>query len=215
MRLPNSSKTALLLLAVAVATLTACVKPAPVTQYAPSTTVALAFALDDTQERKTLEAPAALVEAVTVALTERNLEVRVVPFDTLAEGFGAVRDSNRRLEQVAAVADSDVVMLIETRADFYSQLSGRYRWNVTTKLTVAARSDLAAAEAETLDLAAVLSYAHEVESDAVASLKNDIAKRAGRLFDRFFEGRATQGPQALNDGTAKKKLMPTASTSSL
>lgn len=211
------------LIAVAVllsASLAACVKPAPVVQYAPATTVALAFALDDTQERKTSEAPQALVEAVQNALIERNLEVRVIPFASLAEGFNAVRDSDRRLEQAAAVADSDTVILIETRADFYSQLSGRYRWNVTAKLTVAARSDLPAAEVETLDLAAVLSYAHEAEGDAVAAIKGDIAKRAGRLFDRFFEGRSIQGtasPQAMLD-SAKKKLIdkaPTASTSSL
>ncbi len=161
--------------------------------------VAVAFVRDPEHGGAVAAVPEALSKRVGESLAARNLEVREVPFGSVAADFGAAPDSGLRYKKVAAEArGAPLLLLVETRAAFFSQLSGRYRWTVYAKVT----AGLAGAEPVSAELTvpALLDFNHEREPEALAVAAPFIADRAGAIFDSFLAasklGTGTPKPQA-------------------
>lgn len=137
--------------------------------------------------------PRVFLERLDALLRERNL----VPIDVALTGadVAGLRTTRGRLDALLATApEPGHALLVEVRASFFSQLSGRYRWEVDMKATLAARADVALARVETAGVAAFLQYEHEREPDALAFVTRQLASSIGELVDQFFEGSPRTSP---------------------
>ncbi|MFO0746063.1 MAG: hypothetical protein U1F43_10365 [Myxococcota bacterium] len=136
------------------------------------------------------DVPSAVGARIEGALRERNLVPQTLGDAALAARVASLPTTAARLAARAAAApDAPYVLLVEARAAFFSQLSGRYRWDVDARSTLAARDDLEHAQASTVGVAAVLQYDHEREPDALAFVGQQLVGDLTTLVDRFFAGR--------------------------
>ncbi|MDX9721078.1 MAG: alpha-amylase family glycosyl hydrolase [Myxococcota bacterium] len=186
---PRGSHAVLVCLAVLGALLSACLGQTPRVVYEKAVSIDLMMLRDDTASKSSAALPEQLSQAISEELSVRNLKARAVAFADFEEDALQVRDSERRLARFAEQrGDAELVVLVETRAVFYSQLSGRYRWTVYAKLSVADRNAPDSALVESFDLPAVLTYDHEREDDALELVGPELARRVGLLVDAYLSG---------------------------
>jgi glycosidase len=172
-----------------------CLKSVPVQKLAEPTPIRVALVADAVHSRAVQPFPDDLAAALLAVLEQRNLVPQVVPAQAVGETFGRLRDSRRRLEWLAArPGRAELLLLVETRAVFYSQLSGRYRWTVYTKLSLAPSDDLAGVRSQRFDLPAVLRYDHQRAPAALAAAADGIARRLGRLVDELVAAPPAKRP---------------------
>lgn len=166
-----------------------CLPRLPVRRLDTPAPVAVAYVADAERGAGVTSVPAGLKARVVEALAKRNLVSAEVPFETLAADFEAARDSKLRYQKVAAAAGgAPFVLLVETKASFFSQISGRYRWTVYARLSAGkAGGDRVVDE---FNLPAMLDFDHEHEAEALSMAAPVIAERAGAVFDSFLAARA-------------------------
>ncbi len=171
-------------------------------------TVAAAFVRDEVHQRKSSAVPDELVQDVVESLERRGLDVRLIGDDGYHESVAAVRTTPGRLAALAREADDEVLMvLVETRATFYSQLSGRYRWTVDARLSLAPAADPGGAFAADVQAPAFLFYDHEREDEAVAEVAGRISREVNALVDEMLDAGM---PETLN-GEGGSETKPSAS----
>lgn len=158
--------------------LTACLPKVPLQRLATKTPVAIAYVVDPQHLGAVTTAPDAVKQAVAAVLAERNLEPQEVPVAAL----GGQRLSDARLDALGQQpGDAPVVVLVEARAQFFSQLDGRYRWEVGVTLSALRRGGAKARE--TVELPVILQFDHEREAAAVSAAADEVAARLGTLLD--------------------------------
>lgn len=150
-------------------------EPVRATQPTPVTVVPVVETLDEAPAQ---DAPERLDRALLEALLARNLQPTLLEPSRYIEGFSARRDTQRRVE---FLAEPGLVLLVENEAAYYSQLSGKYRWTVTTTLTLSP-SGLA----DTFETPVFLQYHHERAPEAVAAAAPVIERRVGLLLDEYL-----------------------------
>lgn len=155
-----------------------CVPKVPRQKLAASTPIVVAYVVDPTYAGLAVTAPDALKEAVAKELAERNLTVVEAPLEAL--GDGAITDA-RKAALRGFDTEAPYALLVELRVHFFSQLDGRYRWEVGTSLTAWQKSGVEAKDA--FELPVILQYDHEKERAAITSASGDIATRLGVLLD--------------------------------
>ncbi len=162
-----------------------------------STDVATVFVVSFPDRPAVVGVPDAVVTAVTKELAERNIRpvVQAPP-----PAFERKRSTDDRLEIVASNASTPFVLLVEARVSYYSLISGRYRWDIDVKTTVAATDAPQDAESEQSDLAAFVDYDHQDHVEALEYAATPIARRVSRVVDGFLAARTT-GPAAATSGS--------------
>jgi glycosidase len=156
----------------------------PVAQAVEPTRVAIALVRDEVHTRESDRAPEALLDAIVADLARRNLDAVAVGEGGWLEAVSAVRSTPGRLAALAEHAGgAPLVLLVETRATFYSQLSGRYRWTVDARLTLAPTADLGRAAGADVQAPAFLFYDHQREDEAIADVAGRVARQAGAMVD--------------------------------
>ena len=156
---------------------------APV-RLAQPTPIAAGFVLDFSDLRKPEVPPAGFVEGVGTALSDRNLLVKPVG---PGEVFGSLRETGARMSHLATLAQgADFLLLCETRAAFFSQLNGKYKWQVFAKLSVARTAEPAKALSAEVEFPALLDFDHEREAEALLAVVKVLAYRAGQVADRVI-----------------------------
>lgn len=168
-------------LVLAACSLAACLASAAPSRLPEPTKIAVQLRLEGPDGAE-VDAGPQLRELLTAELLRRNLVTM-----PLAVDLDQQRTTSRRLE--ATVADpagdgSPWVLLIEARARFFSQLSGRYRWEVEVRTTLASRAAPADAQASDLSVAAFLQYEHEGAGDAIAFVRRQLVDDVLGLVDR-------------------------------
>ena len=142
--------------------------------------------------------------AVHEALGARNL-VRVGALSEPVLGeFQRRRETGARVEQLAAKAQADgdpFVLLVEATPRFYSLLSGRYRWEINLRVTIADSTNPTDALSEDWVLTAFLDYGHQDHADALIYSAPAIADRVGRVVDRFLTSWKQAPPPASSTST--------------
>lgn len=167
--------------------LVGCPKPASV-QAPPGTTVRLGSVVEHAQDDGSAPDEVA-ADAVADALARRGITVTPVPLDV---------PHRQRLQALADGADG-LVVLLESRPRFSSQMNGRYRWTVEVDAHVARADALGDVEEATFTVPVHLLYAHEAGDQALAEAAPTIARRVGRLVDGWLVAppsgaRATPAP---------------------
>lgn len=168
-----------------------CLPRIPRQRLSERARVAVAYVVDPGYSGGAFAAPEALKKAIAAELDDHNLEVVEVP----AEALASQRLTDGRFDALKkASPDAPFLLLVELRVHFFSQLDGRYRWEVATTLTAARTNDGVMAH-DPFEIPVVLMYDHEKEPEAIASAAPDIANRVGALMDAVLAG-STPAPKA-------------------
>jgi glycosidase len=170
----------------AVLLLLGCVQRAPPTKVLNRAAVAIAYVRDAEHGESVFDVPAGLEARVQEALEARNLEGRKIPFEKLQGAFASSRESSRRLAAALAASDAPIVLVVETKVVFYSQLSGRYRWMVYAKIAAATREHPGAPSAAEFDQPTFVEYDHEREPEVLGVAAPSLAERVGRVVDALL-----------------------------
>ncbi len=164
---------------------------APV-KLAQRTPIAAGFVLDFADLRKPEVPPAGFVEGVEAALSERNLLVKGVG---PGEVFGSLRETGARMSHLATQAQgAPFLLLCETKVAFFSQLNGKYKWQVFAKVSVARAEAPQKALSAEVEFPALLDFDHEREAEALLAVVKVVAYRAGQLVDRLLATPAQANP---------------------
>lgn len=148
--------------------------------------IAVAFAVEDLETP-----PENFKKRIFEVLDSRNLEAREIPSGVVtaqrltSERFNAAR---------AAAGDAPFVLLIEARAQFFTQIQGRFRWTVSVKFT-AARSGAPQTQDQS-DFPAVLLFEHERHAEALDAAADFVASRLTPMVDGILVGVGGPHPDA-------------------
>lgn len=160
-----------------------CLPKVPRQRLAERAKVSVGYIVDPSYAGSPATPPEALKKAIRLELEDHNLEVVEAPLEALSKQ----RLTDARFDALKkASPDVPFVLLVEQRVHFFSQLDGRYRWEVGTSLT-ASRSDGATAR-DPFEIPVILMYDHEKENEAIANAASDIATRVGVLMDGVLAG---------------------------
>ena len=187
---------------------TSCVTQTPTPQYAERYAFSAVYTHDDTTDLTSSAVNEDVIAAINDVLTARNLRVTPISFGAIESQMTAIRDTDRRLQALKASSlDSSFILLTEISTEFYSALSGRYRWDVNVHLAVYDR-----VTRETLNdkftVPVALMYAHETGDDAIASAQAEIARRVGGLVDSFLKGRALKSAAVVPAASDPENHLP-------
>lgn len=172
-----------LVLTLALALGAGCLPKVPKQRLDARATIAVAYVVDPSYSGEPFTPPDALKNAIKAELDAHNLEVVEVPLEVVK----GQRLSDARFDALKRSGhDAPFLLLVEQRVHFFSQLDGRYRWEVATALT-ASRGDGATAK-DPFEIPIVLMYDHEKEREAISSAATDIATRVGVLMDGLLVG---------------------------
>ena len=178
--------------------LSGCLSHKPPTQYPEAGTFGLTVVHDDIKTRSLNASPEDLTQALVADLGERQIKSQLCSGEAI-DGFARSRDSKQRLELLAANCQANHLLMVELQADFYSQLSGRYRWTVYAQISIVSPEDGDSLMSESYEFPAVLSYDHQREDDAIAAVSTDIERAVNRLIDDYMTS------ATLTTGELKKK----------
>ena len=182
-------------------TMTACVSQTPVPQYSSDIAIAVFNTHDDNNNLTSSPLPESLATTMIQPIADSNLTVKNIEFKNVESQITRTRDTSRRSQILAQTAENSQILLInEVETEFYSVLSGRYRWNVNVKLSI---YDLATGDTlnDNFTIPAVLMYAHEKGDDAIRSVSAEIQRHVGSLIDKFMNGRTIK-KDAAHSGAA-------------
>jgi hypothetical protein len=194
-------------LAVSLLTLVAlsCIPKVPRQRLENATPILVGYVVDPTHAGEPSTAPDKLKEALARTLEERNLSVVEVPLEVLK---GQRITDTRRAALEAQQPDAPYFLLVELRVHFFSQLDGRYRWEVGTALTASKNGGVTTKDA--FEVPVVLVYDHEKQRAAMNAASQDIATRLASLMDGLLV--SGEKPAAATDPTApasfQQPLMP-------
>jgi hypothetical protein len=145
--------------------------------------IRVAFVFDHEEKPGVEGVPEDFAAGLLEVLTDRNLEPKRVATDDLSGAFERRRATAQRMEWLVDQGRGDeLVLLVETRASFYSQISGRWRWTVSAKTTLSTGEGSFPLD-ETMEVPVFLEFGHENEPDAVDEAVGVVARRLGRLVD--------------------------------
>jgi hypothetical protein len=185
-----------------------CIHRAPVARLANPTPITLVVLADDAKGTHPDPAPALATE-----LARRNLVVDTVPDAALAS-LGDTHDTRTRTELLAkTLGPGKLFMLVELRAEYFAQMEGKWKWNVSAQVTVA-RSDDLPHDTATLQHAAVfLDSESDGAPEAFAAAWPLMGDRLGHVVDDYFVAHAaTSSPTPAPDPTPTPNPTPTAPT---
>jgi glycosidase len=167
--------------------LASCMKAPPVQRLSTPSPMAVAIVHDHGSALGAV--PEALRSQIQSTLEARNLVIQEVPQPQYESAFIRKRSTRDRLQTFAGlIGDAPLSMLVETRAEYYSQLNGRYRWTVYVKFSLAKAGDPGPANVSSFSLPVMLSFDHQREEDALAYAAGPVARKLGQELDDFLAG---------------------------
>lgn len=170
---------------------TACVQARPAPKLAQPAAVRAAYIMGYADKPDITGVPDKVADEVAAVLGARNLQPQAPDLGALTPAFERKRATTDRLELLAAQATQagePFVLLVETTPRFYSLLSGRYRWDVDLRVTLAPTQALDQAQTHDWELSAFLDFSHQDHVDALVYSATPIADRVARLVDQFLTG---------------------------
>ncbi len=167
--------------------LAACLKSQPVQRLETTQPVAVVVVHD--YGSKLGVVPEALQSNIQSTLSARNLVMQAVPRSQYESEFAAKRTTRDRMRSLSGFGGNfPLELLVETRAEYFSQLNGRYRWTVYVKFSMAKRGDSAQANVSSFSFPVMLSFDHQRETEALSYAAGSIARKLGQELDDFLAG---------------------------
>lgn len=127
------------------------------------------------------------VSAVVKELKRRGFTAASVDGDALLASAKSGATAARLTEE-ESLATGDLVILVETEAQFYAQVAGRYRWTVHADITVAPRTGGGEPLVRSIEVPVFLVYDHEREAEALAESSAMLARKVGAVARDYRDG---------------------------
>lgn len=196
------------LAAVALLLTLSCIPKVPRQRLDAATPILVGYVVDPTYSGEATTAPDSLKEAIAKELEGRNLSVVEVPFEVLKDG--RITDT-RKAALEAHQPDAPYFLLVELRVHFFSQLDGRYRWEVGTSLTASKNGGITTRDA--FEMPVILQYDHQKQRAAINAASSDIATRLGVLLDGLLSSgvaapKPTRAPPSNSQPAGPGQLTP-------
>ena len=135
---------------------------------------------DNVLSRNSSKVPPALLQTLKSELSQANIQPNIVE---LPSSFQSIRQTEQRLEQLSAP-----VLLIETQAEFFSQLEGRFRWTVSCKLTLMA--DDKGVLVREFNTPVFHQFHHEREAEAILAAEEVIRQQLRGLIEDYLRSQS-------------------------
>jgi len=136
-------------------------------------------ARDELDIRSSVPLPKTLKEAIHKEIQTRGLKLKALPLD---EQFSTQRTSAQRKN----LYPQRPLLLIETKAQFFSQLNGRFRWTVAVQLNLISESGTTFTQ--DFSVPVFHQFHHERESEALEAAQEVILRYLGTLLDDYIRG---------------------------
>ena len=174
----------------ALATLLAgCLPKTAAVSAPPGATAAVAVVQSPMDSRSVVDAPELLVDTVRDRLDTRGLSPTVLGADDYADAFERRRSTTHRLSHLSDEVDGErFVALVETNARYFSQLNGRFRWEVDVVVSLAPDGAPAEATIDDFTVPVFLLFMHQGEREAVEAAASDIDRHLDRAISEFLGG---------------------------
>ena len=139
--------------------LAGCLPKDPAIQAATPIAVAVGAELTHVDDGAVTAFPPEASDRVQAALRAHNLSPQVVDITT-------TRNDSAQIDLMRA-SGAPWTLEIESRARFFSQMNGRYRWTVTTELSLHTGERVEDTLLHAIETPVFLEYAHEGEPEAL------------------------------------------------
>jgi hypothetical protein len=167
--------------------LAGCLKGPPVVKAPQPTDTTVVGVLDPQEAGDVSALPERVHERIGRALAVRDLTPKPVALATFADAFKARQVTAQRLGWLGDNhGESELLVLVEADAVYYSQIEGRNRWTVHVSATVGAPGRLDEALTSTFDVPVILQFVHEKEDRALEEAAPLIERQVGNLLDQYL-----------------------------
>ena len=143
------------------------------------TTLFVVSARDELDTRTASSLPPSLQRAIEKKIRSRGISLTTLP---LKEEFSMQRTSAQR----QALYEPRPLLLIETKAQFFSQLNGRFRWTVDVQLHLSAQSGTPFVQQFSVPV--FHQFHHEREAEALEAAQEVILRHVDILLDDYIRG---------------------------
>ncbi len=174
-----------------------CVKRAPEPSAVSGESLALGVWVESQPDATRVVPPVTFVAELVRAIEAHGLKTK-----RIEEGEAKfARQTDARLAELRATG-APLQLVVDLSARYHSQISGRYRWNVSVSVALGGR----ARSEDHFDVPVALEFEHERAAEAVAAASKEIARRVGALV---IESTAVAAPTA---GSSAPAATPAAAT---
>ena len=135
---------------------------------------------DNVLNRDSSIVPQALLKTIKSELALSNIQPTIV---ATPPSFQSVRQTEQRLTHL-----SPPLLLIETSAEFFSQLNGRFRWTVSCKLTLVSADNSRLIREFTTPV--FHQFHHEREAEAIVAAEEVIRQQLRGLIEDYLRSQS-------------------------
>lgn len=143
-------------------------------------TVEVVAVLDHLDTRESVLCPEDIQQDIKKLLDKRNMEVQFVT--SLEPSFTTQRRSDQRIKAIS----KRPLLLVETQAQFYAQLNGRFRWEVFVKLHIVGENDEILSRE--FEVPIFHQFHHQREKEAIIEAKPVILRKLNALVEAYVRG---------------------------
>ncbi|MDP6932016.1 MAG: hypothetical protein QGG40_03830 [Myxococcota bacterium] len=170
-------------------TLCGCVPSQPPVAATAPANILVAVVLSPVDRPEVIEGSPAFESTLHADLQARGLEIITPP--PLQEPFSTRRETMDRLLYLVALAPTELVLLVEAEARYFSQIEGRYRWTVQGTVILEEQGPSARHAEFSFSVPVFLQFHHEREAAALQAAAPVLERRIRSLLDDYLEGRPT------------------------
>ena len=164
---------------VLISLLWACSVSKPVLKSPTPHDVYMLASLDKLDAARSVDVPQSLLKTLKDRVQKRGVTVKAL---SINERYASQRNSMQR----AKLYPERPLLLIETQAQFFSQLEGRFRWTVDVRLT------LYTADGTVYNRSASIpvfhQFHHQREKESLEAAEEQISRYVDRLLDDYLRG---------------------------
>ena len=135
--------------------------------------------LDKLDVRKSVSLPATLESSIAAALQKRGISPKAL---TQTQGYDQFRNSEQRIK----LFNKRPLLLIETQAQFYSQLEGRFRWTVDVRMHLHTAEDMVFSRVFSVPV--FHQFHHQREKESLEAAESQILRELNQMLDDYVRG---------------------------
>jgi hypothetical protein len=135
--------------------------------------------LDQIDVRTSLPLPSPLHEKINEALKKRGINPKSIQ---PIEGYAELRNSHQRMQ----LFSERPLLLIETKAQFFSQLEGRFRWIVDVHIHI--ETSDGTVFSRIFSVPVFHQFHHQREAESLEAARPQILRELNQMLDDYVRG---------------------------
>ena len=141
--------------------------------------VYIVSSLDKLDTRESITVPTSLQEKIVSTMTARGMQPKSLQF---VQNYADLRNSEQRLN----LYEERPLLLVETQAQFFSQLEGRFRWTVDVQFHLLAVDGTI--YTRSFSIPVFHQFHHQRETESIEAAEGQIVRKLEGLLDDYVRG---------------------------